>query len=171
MLPAALDAVHAAAHRHVPPMVRQFVKFGMVGTVGFVVDFSTYLALTRWLGWQTVFKVFGYEVIAPNLISVLIAMAAVFSLNKYWTFRDPRAEVLARQGVSFFAVYTMTYVLNQILTSFFAFRVPVLREIFADNADLAAKIVAIAIITLLNFTGSKFLVFRGTGTARADAHA
>ncbi len=165
MLTSALDAVHAAAHRYLPRSLRQFVKFGMVGTVGFVVDFGTYLVLTRVLGWQTVFRIFGYEVIAPNLVSVLIAMLAVFTLNKYWTFRDPRADVLARQGASFFAVYAITYVLNQILTSFFAFRVPLLQNVFAENTDLAAKILAIAIITLVNFSGSKFLVFRSGGAA------
>lgn len=154
-----LTALHDAAHQYLPPSLREFVKFGITGTIGFVVDFGIYLTLTRLVGWQTVFTVAGYEVIAPNLVSVLAAMVAVFLLNKFWTFRDPRPEVMARQGARFFAIYVTTYVLNQILTSFFAFRVPVLQTIFGKGVDLVAKVLAIGIILFLNFGGQKFLVF------------
>lgn len=170
MLLRLLDALHAAAHRYLPPGLRQFVKFGIAGSLGFVVDMGTYLLLTRLAGWRTVFSVFGYEVIAPNMVSVLLAIIAVFLLNKYWTFRDPRAEELTRQGIRFFLIYLTTYILNQILTSFFAFRVPPLAAIFGTAVDVAAKILAIGIILFLNFGGSKFLVFRGAPKVSPGAH-
>lgn len=161
MLFRALDALHAAAHRYLPPSLRQFVKFGMVGSVGFIVDMGTFAFLYTLLRWTTVFTVAGYEVIAANTVSVLAAMVAVFLLNKFWTFRDPRAAELARQGSRFFALYLTTYILNQILTSFFAFRVPVIQTIFHDAAVYVAKVLAISIILFVNFFGSKFVVFRG----------
>lgn len=161
----ALDALHAAAHRYLPPPLREFVKFGITGSVGFVVDFGVFLTLTRLVGWRTVYLLLGYELIAANLVSVLTAIIAVFLLNKFWTFRDPRADVMVRQGSRFFLLYFVTYVLNQVLTSFFAFRVPVLGAIFGENVDIVAKIIAIGLILSLNFLGSKFLVFRG-----ASAH-
>ncbi len=165
MLLRALDALHGAAHRRLPPLLRQFVKFGIAGGVGFTVDMGTYLILTRLAGWTTVFHVVGYEVIAPNLVSVLAAIIAVFLLNKYWTFRDPRAKELARQGVRFFVFYLATYVLNQVLTSFFAFRVPPLQTVFGPEVDVAAKILAVGVVLFVNFFGNKFLIFR------AGAHA
>lgn len=149
-----------AIQKSLPPTLRQFVKFVVSGTFGFTVDMGTYLALTRLVGWTTVLTVFGYQIIAPNLVSVLAAMVGVFLLSKYWTFRDPRPEELARQGIRFFALYTTSYVLNQIITSFFAFHVPLLQALFGPDADIAAKVLAIGIILFVNFFGSKFLVFR-----------
>lgn len=161
MLLRALNAVHDAAHRYLPPSLRQFVKFGIVGGIGFIVDFSVYLSLSRGLDWRTVFEILGYQFIAPNLVSVLAAMIVVFLLNKFWTFRDPRTAELARQGARFFLFYTFTYVLNQFVTSFFAFRLPALQTLFGGNADLVAKVIAIALVTLVNFGGNKLVIFRG----------
>lgn len=163
------ERLQKTAHRSLPPSLRQFVKFGIAGTFGFVVDISVYLSLTRLLQWTTVLSVLGYEIIAPNLVSVLAAMVAVFLLNKYWTFRDPRPEELARQGARFFGIYLTTYILNQIITSFFAFRVHILQSVFGPRTDIAAKIIAIGIILFVNFVGSKFLVFRHAPAANVEA--
>ena len=156
-----VEALTGVAHRILPPPLRQFVKFGVVGSMGFVVDMGTFATLYSLAGWKSIFKVFGYEIIAANLVSVLLAMVAVFLLNKFWTFRDPRAEELARQGGRFFALYLTTYVLNQVLTSFFAFRVPFLQVIFTGATVYVAKILAIGVVLFVNFFGSKFVVFRG----------
>jgi putative flippase GtrA len=155
-----LQHIQTTAQRSLPPGIRQFVKFGISGTFGFTVDMGTYLILTRLVGWTTVLTVFGYQFIAPNLVSVLAAMIGVFLLSKYWTFRDPRPEELARQGIRFFTLYATSYVLNQIVTSFFAFHVPALQSLFGSRVDVAAKVLAIGIILFVNFFGSKFLVFR-----------
>lgn len=155
-----LGALQSAAHQHLPPSLREFVKFGLVGSVGFVIDFGTYIILTRVAGWTTVLKILGYEIIAPNLASVFLAIISIFFLNKYWTFHDPRSAELTRQGARFFLIYLTTYILNQILTSFFAFRIPLLRSLFGGQVDIVAKILSVGVILFLNFSGSKFLVFR-----------
>ncbi|MDP3685863.1 MAG: GtrA family protein [bacterium] len=184
MLPRPLGALHKGAHRYLPPTFRQFVKFGITGSVAFVVDFGVYLGLTRLAGWVTVLCVGptgahgtstladlasgcggAYPIILANLASVLAAMLVVFLLNKFWTFRDPRADVLASQGIRFFLFYTFTYILNQALTSFFTGRIPLLHAAFGANTDVAAKILSVAIMTLVNFVGNKFLIFRGTTPA------
>ena len=160
MLLRTATALQSAAHRHLPPSLREFVKFGLVGSVGFVIDFSAYLVLPRLVGWTTVFTVLGYQIIAPNLVSVFLTVFAIFFFNKYWTFRDPRSEELARQGVRFSLVYLFTYILNQILTSFFTFRVEALRDFFGSKVDIAAKLLTVGFIAFLNFSGSKFFAFR-----------
>src|SRR5687768_14810655 len=119
--------VVALLEQHVPPRyvgaAKQFLKFGVVGTIGATVDFGSYNIMTRGLGWTDTFHVGGFEIIATNLVSVFVAIMCNFLLNKYWTFRNPSKSVL-QQGAGYFTLNFITFVLNQILTSFFAFQVP-----------------------------------------------
>ena len=131
----------------------QFTRFAVAGSIGAAVDFGTYLALTR---------IVGFVLMMANPVSVLLAMVCVFFLNKCWTFRDRRAHVLARQGIGFFSLYGVTYVLNLILTWFFATRVPLLQAHFGSRADIVAKVIAIGIILFVNFLGIKLLVFHSS---------
>ena len=139
--------------------VRQFMKFSVTGAIGAFVDFGSYNIMTRLLGWEDVYTVFGYEIIAANLVSVLLAIISNFYLNKYWTFRNTSEEVV-KQGAGYFALNFVTFILNQILTSFFAFRVPFVAQLFGGQKDNIAKALAIGIILFLNFAGSKFIIFR-----------
>lgn len=138
---------------------RQFLKFGVTGVIGAVVDFSTYFILTRLVGWDTIFYPFGYEIIAANLVSVTLAISSNFILNKYWTFRNTDKDVV-KQWSGYFAMNAVTFVLNQILTSFFAFRVPIIASVFGSRKDYAAKALAIGLILFVNFLGSKLLIFK-----------
>lgn len=139
--------------------IRQFTKFLVVGAMGAAVDFGIYNLLTRGFGWDRIYLVLGYEIIAANLVSVFIAIMSNFLLNKYWTFRDPSRAVV-RQGAGYFVLNGITFILNQLLTSFFVFRVPLTAAIFGSQKDNAAKALAIGIILFINFFGSKFFVFR-----------
>lgn len=139
--------------------VRQFMKFLVTGTIGAVVDFGAYNFLTRGLGWDTVFEPFGYKIIAANLVSVFLAISTNFLLNKYWTFKNQDAAVL-KQWSGYFTLNSFTFVLNQLLTSFFTFQVPIIELLFGNQKDNAAKAIAIGCILSLNFLGSKFLIFR-----------
>ena len=96
------------------------------------------------------------------MASVLTAMVPVFFLNKYWSLADRKTNQLARQGSSLFLLYSFSWVLNQIFTSFFVFRVTILSEYFGNNADVVAKTLAVCIILFINFTGLKLFVFRDT---------
>jgi putative flippase GtrA len=138
---------------------RQFIKFGITGTIGALVDFTTYNVLTRGFGLVAFYTVLGQPIIIANNISVFFAILSNFILNKYWTFRDPSKRVV-QQGVSYFVFNTFTWVLNQILVSLLVFQVPLMELSFGNQKDNAAKALAIGIILFLNFFGSKFLIFR-----------
>lgn len=140
-------------------VARQFVKFGITGTIGAAVDFSTYNALTRSYGLTAVYSVFGQKIILANNISVLLAIVSNFLFNKYWTFRDPSKQVV-RQWAGYFSLNVATWMLNQLLVSFFVFQVPLLGIAFGSQKDNAAKALAIGVILFINFFGSKWLVFR-----------
>ena len=138
---------------------QQFAKFLVTGTVGATVDFSIYNGLTRGFGWTTTYHLFGFEIIAANLVSVFLAIISNFLLNKYWTFRN-NDKAVARQWTGYFALNLFTFILNQIIVSLLTFQVPFMTVIFKDLKDNAAKVIAIGFILFINFLGSKFLVFR-----------
>lgn len=138
---------------------KQFIKFGVTGVVGAVVDFSTYNLLTRGIGFVASYMVLGQTIIVANNISVFLAIISNFLFNKYWTFRDTSKEV-AKQWVGYFTLNFFTWVLNQLLVSMFTFQVPIVQQLFGDQKDNAAKVLAIGIILFLNFAGSKFLIFK-----------
>lgn len=140
-------------------VARQFSKFVVIGLVGAVIDFSVYNFLTRVIGWTSFYEVFGYKVIIANNIAVFLAIISNFFFNKYWTFHYRQGSVV-KQGVGYFAFNTITWVLNQMLVSFFTFNVPLFEQLFGGNKDNAAKVMAIAIILFFNFFGGKFLIFR-----------
>lgn len=153
------DKIVAAVPLRYQNIVRQFLKFGVTGVIGAVVDFSTYFVLTRLVGWDTILHPFGYEIIAANLVSVTLAISSNFILNKYWTFRDTDKDVV-KQWSGYFSMNAVTFVLNQILTGFFAFHVPIIALIFGTRKDYVAKALAIGLILFVNFLGSKLLIFR-----------
>ncbi|HLD26140.1 MAG TPA: GtrA family protein [Candidatus Andersenbacteria bacterium] len=138
---------------------RQFLKFGITGTVGATVDFTTYNLLTRGLGMTAFYTILAQPIIIANNISVFLAIVSNFVLNKYWTFRDPSRQVV-RQWAGYFTLNVFTWLLNQLLVSFFTFQVPLMEAVFGDQRDNAAKALAIGCILSVNFLGSKFIVFR-----------
>ena len=147
----------------VPPRyqltVRQFLKFGITGTVGALVDFGTYAFLTRVIGWTTLYTVGGYEISAANNVSVFLAIVSNFIINRLWTFRGTGGSVTS-QGAGYLTLNIITWALNQFLMSFFAFRVLFFDTFFGEQKDFVAKAAAIVIIMFVNFLGSKFLIFR-----------
>lgn len=144
-------------------MVKQFIKFGITGTIGALVDFSTYYLLTRGLGWWAFYEVIGAKIIVANNISVFLAIMSNFMFNKYWTFRD-RSSRVVQQWAGYVTLNVFTWGLNQLLVSYFAFNVPLMAYLFGRQKDIAAKALAIGIILFINFFGSKFLIFRRTST-------
>jgi len=145
------------------PVVRQFIKFGITGTIGAVVDFGTLFLLHNVIGWHTVFELFGSKLIAANMVSVFVAIVCNFIINKYWTFRGHPGSA-AQQWTGYFILNIFTWALNQILTSFFTFHVALLSH-FGDNRIYIAKALAIGLILFVNFAGSKLIVFRTKAVA------
>ena len=138
----------------------QFFKFAITGTIGAIVDFSTFAILTRIFDWHTTYTILGTEIIAANNVSVFLAVCSNFIINRYWTFHDIAGNA-AKQGAGYFLLNTLTWALNQILVSLFTFHTPLFSEIFGGNRDFVAKGAAIVIILFINFFGSKLLIFRG----------
>ncbi len=137
---------------------KQFIKFGITGTIGAIVDFATFALLTRVLGWTATYTLLGTEIIAANNVSVFLAICSNFIINRAWTFHDTEGSA-AKQGTGYFILNAFTWALNQILVGLF-FKWTIFISLFGDNRDLVAKAVAIVIILFINFFGSKLFIFR-----------
>jgi putative flippase GtrA len=80
----------------------QFVRFGMVGLAGFVVDTGIVYGLRGWLG-----------LIGAGMVSYLAAASVTWSLNRAWTFRGRGAGPARRQWLKFLAANLLGFVLNR----------------------------------------------------------
>lgn len=160
----------------------EFLRFAVVGGIGFCVDFGSYLVMTRLLGLRSVFcfgqgsvssywttlaqnasescGVSHFPIIIATMISVLLAIFSNFLFNKFWTFRKSAGTGdVAKQGFSYFGLNFFTYILNQLIVGFLVSDFGLL-QIFPNYVDVLAKIIAVAIVLFFNFFGSKFFVFK-----------
>jgi len=154
--------------------IAHFIKFGVVGTSNFCLDFLILTLLSKGLTWPFVFHGLGWPVVIANTISYTCGIINSFILNRYWTFKI---------RLSFFEIYTLKpgrVFTNGARIRFFS--VPFLKFIFVNLVSLGvntltmfilvdlyqmdnlpAKIIAAAISFVVNFAGSKLLVFRESG--------
>ncbi len=73
----------------------RFIRFTIVGTIGAVVDFSTFNLLIG---------LFGVNPVWANVFSFTVAVISNFIWNRYWTYPDSRSKRLRRQLLEFFVV-------------------------------------------------------------------
>ncbi|MEK7499150.1 MAG: GtrA family protein [Patescibacteria group bacterium] len=139
-------------------IAKQFIKFGITGTIGAVVDFGTFAILRDVIGWDATYIIWGLELIAANNVSVFLAICSNFIINRSWTFHDTEGSA-ARQGTGYLALNTFTWALNQILVGLFN-KWYLFIFLFGDQRAYAAKAAAIIFILFINFFGSKLFIFR-----------
>lgn len=158
MLSSLVDTIIGIVPVRYQKTAKQFIKFGITGTIGAVVDFSTFALLRDVLGWDTTYTIWGLEIIAANNVSVFLAICSNFIINRTWTFHDTEGSA-TRQGTGYLILNIFTWALNQILVGLF-YKWPLFILLFADQRAYAAKAVAIVLILFINFFGSKLFIFK-----------
>lgn len=153
-----VDTVISPVPRQYQKTARQFIKFGITGTIGAVVDFSTFAFLRDVLDWQTTYTIMSLEIIAANNVSVFLAICSNFFINRAWTFHDTEGSA-AKQGGGYLALNVFTWALNQILVGLF-YKWSLFIILFGDQRAYIAKAVAIVLILFVNFFGSKLFIFK-----------
>ncbi len=73
----------------------RFLKFTVVGGIGFIVDFSVFNLLAG---------VFDVWTVLASMVSFSAAVMSNFIWNRYWTYPDSRSKQLRRQAAQFFLV-------------------------------------------------------------------
>lgn len=142
--------------------LRQLIKYGIVGGIGFVIDFGVFWLLNNFLSVQYPFSesisnaidnklaVATIDTNISHIISSIIAITNNFILNSYFTFKVTDHKI--KRFLSFFGIAAVGLVVSTILLSFFI-------EI-AGLSDLFAKLIAVGIVAVLQFGFNKFFTFK-----------
>ncbi len=125
-------------------MIAQFLKFGVVGVVGFLIDTATVYATRGLVG-----------IYAAGALAYLVAASVNWALNRVWTFRG-RGRVGAKreQWVLFMLANSAGFVLNRGAFALLVTFVP----LCAREPVLAVAAGAVAGM-LVNFSMNRAIVF------------
>jgi putative flippase GtrA len=130
---------------------QQFVKFSMVGGVGFVVDAGTYYVMTHYLG--------GGLVSSRFISSLVFGMTTTFALNSLLTFRGHGSGSIVSRYIKFATANIIGNLLN-VGT----------HAVLVENLALFHLIPLLGVVAgtfvglIFNFTGSKYFVFKSANS-------
>jgi len=133
-------------------ILHELMKYGVVGSVAFVVDVVTFNAL-QYAGGQG--PLHGQPLLA-KAASVVAATTVAYIGNRYWTFRHRGRTRVSRE-------YSLFFVLNAIGLAIalsclaFSHYVLGLQSALADN--IAANVVGLALATTFRFWSYRRFVF------------
>jgi putative flippase GtrA len=130
-----------------PEGQQQFLKFCVVGGIGFIVDTGSLSILTRQ---------FGLGPVVGRVISQFVfGMTTTFLLNRSLTFRDKRSDSVLVQYLRFALANGVGNLLN------FGTHVVLVDNVaFFHRIPEMGIVVGTAIGLIFNFIGSKYFVFR-----------
>lgn len=89
--------------RHIP-LLSRFIRFGVVGTIGFGVDYT--VVHTAHFG-------FGVGLVPAGLMSFFVAATVNWFLNRIWTFRGRSTGRLHHEWMRYLATNGIGFVLNR----------------------------------------------------------
>ncbi|MCW3473762.1 GtrA family protein [Rhodovastum sp. RN2-1] len=125
-------------------LLQQFLRFGTVGFIGFLVDTAVVYALKGSLG-----------LYAAGLASYLVAATTTWGLNRLWTFRGRGSGPVHRQWALFLSANAIGFVLNR--GTYFA--LVTFSPVCIEHPVLAI-LAGVAMGMFLNFHLSRTVVFR-----------
>lgn len=136
----------------------KFVKFGIVGCTGMVVDYA-FLALFV--------NVCGMADLLANACSFTLAATSNYYLNRVWTFRS-REKQVGKEYLTYFLVSliglgisTLTIYLLELALPQWSFEAGNgFQFIFFINYFYVLKLISIAVTTVWNFFGNLLFTFR-----------
>ena len=136
------------------PIIAKFLKFGVVGASGMVVDYGFLIVFKELLGW-------------PEWISIalafILAATSNYLFNRYWTFKSHNKQI-GREYVNFIEVSLVGLLITEVtmfLFGEFEWTQHVIGDSFHDKVYFYInKFIAIVITTLWNFFGNLLITFR-----------
>ncbi|HMK07546.1 MAG TPA: GtrA family protein [Anaerolineales bacterium] len=87
----------------------RFLKFSVVGAVGFVIDIGIFNLLHVRAGWQE---------IPSEVVSFSVAVTSNFIWNRYWTYPDSRSKPIRQQAGQFGLVSVAGLVIRTVAFAF-----------------------------------------------------
>jgi dolichol-phosphate mannosyltransferase len=122
--------------------LKEFIKFGIVGGIGAIINIFILYLLTE--------KAEVYYIVSA-IISFIIAMSINFILNKIWTFREEMKLRLKEKYIKFSIVSVLALSVNLIFLYLFT-------ELFKIYY-IISQILAIGVALIINFLGNKRWTF------------
>ena len=127
-------------------MTRQFLSFGVIGTLGFIVDASLLVLFN---------KLLGFDLFSSRLVSFSGAVTTTWYLNRKLTFTDRKDRHVMHEWLFYTILNGIGGLINFAIFMLLVFQ----NEFLADNPILPLAIASV-IAMVFNFTVSKYLVFR-----------
>jgi putative flippase GtrA len=122
----------------------RFIKFAIVGTIGFGVDFLTFNLFRFGIG-------FSAEI--SSVLSFSVAVVSNFLLNRFWTFPDSRSKPLVNQLAQYAVVNVVGLIIRTVIFSLIN---PPLVELFAGmsidlpfEANVLGENLALATVVII----------------------
>jgi putative flippase GtrA len=136
----------------------RFIRFVIVGGIGFVVDFGTFNLLTL---------VFHVPAIPASIVSFIAAVSSNFVWNRYWTYPDSRSKRVRRQLAQFLLVSLTGLLIRTpvfaILESFLGYLLrplgdilPMSGQVISHNLALAG---AVLVVMFWNFFVNRYWTY------------
>jgi putative flippase GtrA len=152
-----------------PKEADRFVKFLIVGALGFIIDFGLLTFLVELVGMpELVMSLTGLShtagLIAANTISFTAAVLSNFSLNRYWTYPESRTKRKRVQLPQFTLVSVIGWLLNSVILALLHTPFDRLLANFkgmpiAVNGYVPAKIVATVVVLFWNFFINRYWTY------------
>lgn len=148
---------------HTRREAKRFIKFGLVGALGAIVDFSVFNALILMFSWSS-----DWEKLFANVISVSVAIISNFTWNRIWTFPESQTRKKRVQLIQFTLVNLAGLIFNSLiffLSYKFVF-MPILINYLDPGivklvASNIAKAAAIGLVLFWNFGANRIWTYRG----------
>lgn len=136
------------------PVIFQIAKFGAVGVLNTLIDFSILNFLVY------VFGIYGgWQVGIFNMASFSIAVANSYFWNKYWTF-EHKEKAQTKEFAQFLTVSIVGILINSgiiyVLTTWIPPLFGMSPALWLNSAKIAATLASL----VLNFVGYKYIVFK-----------
>ena len=124
------------------PLIEQFLKFGVVGIVAFIVDYGILMLLSQGLGWDPVLS---------SVISFVVSVVVNYVGSMHFVFE--RRDDLSRRRE--FLIFVMLSVVGLIINSA---NIWAGTQLFGTGAFAvtATKLVATVIVSVWNFVSRKY---------------
>lgn len=121
--------------------VKQFIKFCFVGTLGALINYSTFYLF---------YSVFSVYYVSSSLMGYFLAAAMIFLFNRTWTFNIKEGR-MSKQFMLFVTLITFSFAVNGI-------SIYLLTDALGLRPEIS-QLITMGITTAINFAGSKFWVF------------
>ncbi len=124
------------------PMVKQFMKFGIVGVINTLIDFTLYSIL---------YSIFHVYYLYANIGSFSIAVTNSYILNRRWTFRSDN-PAWRSEAAKFLIINLIGLALSEALLYV------VVEHLHVHK--MLGKIFVIMVVMIWNYFGTRFWAFR-----------